>query len=616
MNRSQPRTAKILVVLLPLLLVTLSGCLNGPGTEEETPNAGLPFDACVHPWPCADGTEWPDGLEGPFDVQDPTPLRVPGHDGVDLEAYLWLPELPDAVPAPVVLHAQPYAGQCYTGPTFCFPRGDDAGWLDNTGLRPVVEAGYGVVNLNVRGTGTSGGCFEMNGPNEAQDLRAAVEWLGRQPWSNGRVAMTGLSYMGTTPWLAAGLDPEPLKTIVPGGIVSDEYLFTYSPQGAGTVDATLFSVPYSAGVGVYPPLGAPENLPTWTGMAPQNSCPEVAEMFAAYAADPVRDDRDAAYWTERQHIMRFPDITAAVFVYQGFQDNTGHGFQEDAVWHALDEAPRRMLLGAWGHMAPSHDDLVAYPHGHEWNETLVAWFDFWLKGVGEVPHMGVDYQTSDGDWLEAAAWPPDDARNETLHLQDGALRPGAGTGTTTFTATTEPTADTPYCEPAPVIASFASSPTDAPATIAGNPFAFLQVESDRPGGIVAVDLYDLGPGARCEDGALMDGTWLTGGAADLRFHAGNLHGEDFPTGAANAVRVDLFNLAHEVPEGHRIAVVASGHGHQTRIGQPYVPTITLHGDGTSATSHIVLPLVAGTLGGEETDLEHPPRPFQPREIAE
>lgn len=50
---------------------------------------------------------------------------------------------------------------------------------------------------------------------EADDAAAAVEWIARQPWSDGRVAMYGGSYSGFAAWAAAKRMPPALKTIVP-----------------------------------------------------------------------------------------------------------------------------------------------------------------------------------------------------------------------------------------------------------------------------------------------------------------------------------------------------------------------------------------------------------------
>lgn len=50
---------------------------------------------------------------------------------------------------------------------------------------------------------------------EANDAAAAVQWIARQPWSDGRVAMYGGSYSGFAAWAATKRMPPALKTIVP-----------------------------------------------------------------------------------------------------------------------------------------------------------------------------------------------------------------------------------------------------------------------------------------------------------------------------------------------------------------------------------------------------------------
>ncbi len=52
---------------------------------------------------------------------------------------------------------------------------------------------------------------------EANDTREVIDWISRQPWSNGKVGMFGHSYDGFAQW-AAAKNPHPaLKTIVPSG---------------------------------------------------------------------------------------------------------------------------------------------------------------------------------------------------------------------------------------------------------------------------------------------------------------------------------------------------------------------------------------------------------------
>lgn len=50
---------------------------------------------------------------------------------------------------------------------------------------------------------------------DGDDARAVIDWISRQPWSDGRVGMYGGSYNGFTQWAAVKRLPRALKTIVP-----------------------------------------------------------------------------------------------------------------------------------------------------------------------------------------------------------------------------------------------------------------------------------------------------------------------------------------------------------------------------------------------------------------
>jgi predicted acyl esterase len=159
--------------------------------------------------------------------------------------------------------------------------------------------------------------------------------------------------------------------------------------------------------------------------------------------------------------------------------------------------------------------------------------------------------------------------------------------------------------------AYTSEPLTEDSVLAGNPFALLRLSSDQPGGIVGVHVLSLGPDFDCSDSSTFDVVAL--GAADLRFHQGNLHGEPFPVGKPTEVRVDVWDNAQMLREGSRVAVVVSyGEafpGAFGSSGQPYAPRITVHGDVGERASHIVLPITEGTAGGTVRTLEYPPRPF-------
>jgi uncharacterized protein len=77
----------------------------------------------------------------------------------------------------------------------------------------------------------------------ARDLEQIVEWSATQGWSNGRVGMTGHSYVGSTPSVAAAQRPDGLATIVPSAGLASMYQHQFQAgvpyflQWAGPIEA-------------------------------------------------------------------------------------------------------------------------------------------------------------------------------------------------------------------------------------------------------------------------------------------------------------------------------------------------------------------------------------------
>ena len=78
-----------------------------------------------------------------------------------------------------------------------------------------VPLGYVVIRCDSRGTGRSPGRARLLSRSEAEDFHDAVEWAGTQPWSNGKVAVMGISYFAMTAWRVAAQQPPHLAAIVP-----------------------------------------------------------------------------------------------------------------------------------------------------------------------------------------------------------------------------------------------------------------------------------------------------------------------------------------------------------------------------------------------------------------
>lgn len=574
---------------------------------------------------------------------------------VYLDGWIVLPPAPDGtkwtpesgVRFPVVLDSGPYLGQQIN---------EFGEWQHSIAndRKLFLDHGYALANFNVRGTGNSGGCFEWHGTNEQNDQVALVNWLGdsARPWSNGRVAMSGLSYNGTTPWEAAIHNPPALKTIITADGYTNDYTRRWSPQGLSELygfvadPASEGFVDYPFHLGIEPPIqGKPTDVQYWSvDHAPVQAdriCPDVLRQMVYVHAGGFLPDRDGSFWEQRNLIKHFPDVRVPVFFTHGFGDPAVL-WEEDNIWTSLARAPKRMIEGQWGHEWPARSD---------WDDQMISWLDAWMKNKGhDVPGLGtVEYQDDSSAWHTSTSWPPAESHQEVLYLGGHSFRTTPGSGSRSFLAAQDarniaygdansgredfhhlisalcpvPSTGTALDDAASDQRDLAngllyeSPPLANAVTLAGNPFAYLNLKSSLPGGQFNIAVVDEGPNFTCTAGVPDDAREIALGGVDLQFAQGNYAAQDWDTAAPlyntpKHLRVDLWSLAKVIPAGHKLAIVVGYGGDDTpRYGLPYTPIISILGDGGAQASQVILPIVDGTLGGSAPTISYPPRPFLP-----
>ena len=136
-------------------------------------------------------------------------VSVPMRDGIMLSTDVYKPAGQGRYP--VILLRTPYGLRLGQG---CFAPGL------GEGMAFWARHDYVAVAQDTRGTFRSEGVFRpiFQEQNDGYD---AVEWAAEQSWSNGKVAMTGSSYMGVTQWQAALTTPPHLVAIAPGQTATD-----------------------------------------------------------------------------------------------------------------------------------------------------------------------------------------------------------------------------------------------------------------------------------------------------------------------------------------------------------------------------------------------------------
>lgn len=162
-------------------------------------------------------------------------VPIPMEDGLSLRADIYRPK--DGKPAPVIMTMGPY--------------GKGLPW--RVGYKPQWEAlikehpdllaesskefmvwevvdpeiwtswGYVCIRIDSRGAGCSPGYLDTFSPRETKDLYNAIEWAGVQPWSTGKVGLSGISYFAINQWYVASLQPPHLTAMIPWEGAADFY---------------------------------------------------------------------------------------------------------------------------------------------------------------------------------------------------------------------------------------------------------------------------------------------------------------------------------------------------------------------------------------------------------
>lgn len=150
----------------------------------------------------------------------------------DVTIYVDVLRPPGTQKVPVIVAWSPYGKSQGTAPsvTSLFAMlGMDIGALSGLekfeGPDPAYwcAQGYAICNPDPRGIAESDGDSAMFGRQEAKDCHDLIEWLAVQDWCNGKVAMSGTSYLAISQWFTAAEQPPHLAAINPWEGFSDAY---------------------------------------------------------------------------------------------------------------------------------------------------------------------------------------------------------------------------------------------------------------------------------------------------------------------------------------------------------------------------------------------------------
>ena len=301
-------------------------------------------------------------------------LTLTAYDGTELYIEVVKPTAEGRYP--VILEASPYHGTLADREgtrILPWPTNPDGDPIGLTGY--FAPRGYAVVMFDLRGTGRSRGCLDHLADKDARDLEQVVEWAASQDWSNGRVGMTGHSYVGSTPAVAAAQDPDGLETIVPSAGLASMYHHQFQAgvpyflQWAGV----QWAYEYLTVARKLPPLGREPVQNSNLGDDFGNNMEDTgcgAPNSALVAGEDQFSGRYADWHLERDWNQGATEADIPVFAVHGVNDNAARVGALEWFFERRNTSDK-LWLGQWDHGS----NCCPNRRGIQWTYALHTWFD-------------------------------------------------------------------------------------------------------------------------------------------------------------------------------------------------------------------------------------------------
>jgi len=328
-------------------------------------------------------------------------VQIPMDDGVLLLADVHHPA--GAEHAPTVLMRSPYG------------RRNVAGLLGAVYTR----RGFRLVVQSCRGSFGSGGVFRPQFDERADGL-ATLRWIQHQPWFDGRLAMSGPSYLGYVQWAIASEAGPALTALCPHITMSNLAAHWY-PGGSFSLDdaigwTALVATQERRFAGLARLFGWParrvarhiDELPLLT----------LDERIVGQRVPFWRDFVNHAsladsFWAPADHSKRVADVRAPVAMVSGWYDIFLPLQLADYRTLAAAGNPPWLVVGPWTHTAPAG-------MAEQLRDSL-AWLTAHLRGDRSLLRgdpvrlyvMGAD------EWRGFDCWPPPGYASEAWHLHAG-----------------------------------------------------------------------------------------------------------------------------------------------------------------------------------------------------
>ncbi|MEI2416614.1 CocE/NonD family hydrolase [Orrella sp. JC864] len=576
----------------------------------------------------------------------PLSVYVPMRDGCRIAVDVYLPDGgAGASPAsfPTVAIFTPYNRRFRVQPPgSAEPSPNAAKYRDM-----FVPRGYAVVVADVRGTGASFGTRDaLRSPAEAADYAQIADWIVQQPWSNGVIGSTGISYLGAAAVFLAGSGHPAVRAIAPLFAVSDIYAEQLYPGGLlsrvwvedydtlmKALDQNrrdlLARYPYFNDPRLQGPQPVDEDA---DGSLLAQALAEHRHNFSMAELAPQFVFRDEASLHDaaldiaacspcHYHAGIGPEV--AVYSISGWYDGGGYANGAISRYLSLAGPHDRLLLGPWDHGARTNvspwraQPASAFPLLAE----VLRFFDQHLMGrrTGLEQEAPVHYfSMHDECWRAAGQWPPC-AAQATLHADaQGRLQAAPAQAAQRVLATRYDWSSgrhtryerlgaaniedyyPDWAERCAALPAFDTEPLQAPLALCGHPLLRLRAAADQGDAAFFAYLSEVLPdgSVRYITEGMLRALHRTTAQAPPHYRTcwpyrrySRADAQRLTPGRTETFEIPLLPVAWTLQPGSRlrlsIAGADDGHFPQTPPGRP--PRVTLALGGLQGTE-LVLPL--------------------------
>ncbi|HEY6251287.1 MAG TPA: CocE/NonD family hydrolase [Candidatus Angelobacter sp.] len=365
-----------------------------------------------------------------YEVQVDRGVSVPMRDGVKLSADIYRPQ--GLEKAPIILVRTPYKKE-----------------MAELQARFYARRGYVYAVQDCRGRFGSGGVWEPF-VNESKDGYDTIEWLAKQPYSDGKVGMIGGSYLGWVQWWAAGMHPPHLVTMIPNVAPPDPFYNVPYEYGAFFLWGAIWwadivesgATADISGVALSK-IGDKKYSKLLRALPVIDLDKAVLGKENQYWRKWIEHPTDDSYWRPADFLDRLKDVNIPVFHQSGWFDGDGIGTKLNYLkMEQYKHSYQKLTLGPWG-----HTDTAGRMIGErDFTESAIIdlqrdylrWFDHWLKGVDngidKEPLVSV-FVMGSNKWLHGQTYPLEITQAQKLYLtSNGQANTEKGDGKLTFDA--------------------------------------------------------------------------------------------------------------------------------------------------------------------------------------